>query len=85
MVLTAVAKEETLNEEWHREASRRDRQGKELGGGPAVSSELTLLGPRPALRGRHARLVGRGAPECAAPGRVRALTYFVRDAATLSR
>ena len=40
MMLTALAQEVALNEEWHREASRRDRKGKELGGGPAVSSDL---------------------------------------------
>ena len=40
MMLTAVAQEELLDEKWHRGATRRDRQGKELGGGSAVSSEL---------------------------------------------
>jgi len=40
MVLTAVAQEESLDEKWHHGASRRDRQGEELGGGPAVASEF---------------------------------------------
>ena len=43
MVLTTSAQEVTLNEKWHRVASRRDRKGKELGGGPAVSSELNWV------------------------------------------
>ena len=40
MALTAVAQEESLDEKWHREAPRRDRQGEELGGSSAVTSEF---------------------------------------------
>jgi len=40
MMLTAVAQEEALDEKRHGEASRRDRQGKELGGSAAVSREF---------------------------------------------
>ena len=46
MVLTAVAQEETLDEKWHSEVSRRDRQGKELGGGSAVSGEFNWVRDR---------------------------------------
>ena len=43
MMPAAVAQEEALDEKWHGEASRRDRQGKELGGSSAVSRELDRI------------------------------------------